>query len=176
MLNSHPRDKFRAAPKLIEGPQNPIESARSSEKKERKRSPARAAERRNARRDSFIVYTFAASVLRSRFTAQPSPAHRPTRRIGAPVRGWRGGGGRDRRPPIAAPMVAIVASATPRERLAGLVGSAKSSPDVPSKLGRLRDLKEDLLQDDPVLLAEFLPQLLDLLSDRCSPVRKFVTQ
>ncbi|XP_056172309.1 uncharacterized protein LOC115672207 isoform X2 [Syzygium oleosum] len=73
-------------------------------------------------------------------------------------------------------MVAIVASATPRERLAGLVGSAKSSPDVPSKLGRLRDLKEDLLQDDPVLLAEFLPQLLDLLSDRCSPVRKFITQ
>ncbi|XP_048127124.1 symplekin isoform X3 [Rhodamnia argentea] len=73
-------------------------------------------------------------------------------------------------------MVAIVAAATPRERLAGLVGSAKGSPDIPSKLGRLRDLKEDLLQDDPVLLAEFLPQLLDLLSDRFSPVRKFITQ
>ncbi|KAF8038513.1 hypothetical protein BT93_B1152 [Corymbia citriodora subsp. variegata] len=73
-------------------------------------------------------------------------------------------------------MVAIVASGTPRERLAGLVGSAKASADIPSKLGRLRDLKEDLLQDDPVLLAEFLPQLLDLLSDRFSPVRKFITQ
>lgn len=69
-----------------------------------------------------------------------------------------------------------MASATPRERLAGLVGSAKASPDIPSKLGRLRDLKEDLLQDDPVLLAEFLPQLLDLLSDRFSPVRKFIAQ
>ncbi|OWM81734.1 uncharacterized protein LOC116195754 [Punica granatum] len=71
-------------------------------------------------------------------------------------------------------MVAMVRSATPRERLARPLSSAKVASDIPSKLDHLRQVKDDLLQDDPVLLAEFLPQLLDLLSDRFSPVRKFI--
>ncbi|KAI4331577.1 hypothetical protein MLD38_029754 [Melastoma candidum] len=73
-------------------------------------------------------------------------------------------------------MVGVASIATPRERLAALIDSAKISLDIQSKLDHLRHLKEDLLQDDPVLLAEFLPLLLDLLSDHFSPVRRFIVR
>lgn len=73
-------------------------------------------------------------------------------------------------------MVGVASTATPRERLAALIDYAKISPDIQSKLDHLRQLKEDLLQDDPVLLAEFLPLLLDLLSDPFSPVRRFIAR
>ncbi|KAK9290954.1 hypothetical protein L1049_009134 [Liquidambar formosana] len=72
-------------------------------------------------------------------------------------------------------MVGMMAS-SPREKVASLLNSAKLAMDIPSKLEPLRQLKEDLWLDDPVLLAEFLPLLLDLQSDRFSPVRKFITQ
>lgn len=71
-------------------------------------------------------------------------------------------------------MVAIVDTATPRERLARSLNSATVAPDIPSKLDHLGQVKDDLLQDDPVLLAEFLPQLLQRLSDSSGPVRKFI--
>jgi symplekin len=64
----------------------------------------------------------------------------------------------------------------PRENLASLINSAKSASDIPSKLEPLLQLKQDLLQQDPALLSEFLPLLLHLHSDRFGPVRKFVTE
>ncbi|KAK7287499.1 hypothetical protein RIF29_00779 [Crotalaria pallida] len=68
------------------------------------------------------------------------------------------------------------AAASSREKLASLVHSANLTTDAPSKLEALRQLKHELPQEDPVLLTEFLPSLFDFLSDRFSPVRKFVTQ
>ncbi|KAE9600841.1 hypothetical protein Lal_00011244 [Lupinus albus] len=67
-------------------------------------------------------------------------------------------------------------AASSRENLASLVNSSNLAIDIPSKLQSLRHLKRDLPQQDPVLLTEFLPSLFDFLSDRFSPVRKFVTQ
>lgn len=63
-----------------------------------------------------------------------------------------------------------------RERLAGLINSTKIAADLPSKLARLRQLKNVLLPEDPVLLSELLPRILELQSDRFSPIRKFVTE
>lgn len=63
-----------------------------------------------------------------------------------------------------------------RERLAGLINSTKIASDIPSKLARLRQLKHDLLPEDPLLLSELLPRILELQSDRFSPIRKFVTE
>lgn len=63
-----------------------------------------------------------------------------------------------------------------RARLAGLINSTKIAADIPSKLARLRQLKNDLLPEDPVLLSELLPRILELQSDRFSPIRKFVTE
>ncbi|KAL2337748.1 hypothetical protein Fmac_012194 [Flemingia macrophylla] len=66
--------------------------------------------------------------------------------------------------------------ATSRENLAGLVNAAKLAIDIPSKLQSLRQLRQDLPQEDPVILTEFLPSLFHFHSDRFSPVRKFVTE
>ncbi|KAK4748216.1 hypothetical protein SAY87_014802 [Trapa incisa] len=73
-------------------------------------------------------------------------------------------------------MVAIVDKFTPRERLARSLNSATVAIDIPSMLHHLGHVKDDLLQDDPVLIAEFLPQLLQRLSDSSSPVRKFIVK
>lgn len=73
-------------------------------------------------------------------------------------------------------MVAKAMAATSRENLASLIHSAKLAIDIPSKLDSLRKLKTELPQEDPVILTEFLPPLFDFLSDRFSPVRKFVTE
>lgn len=48
--------------------------------------------------------------------------------------------------------------------------------DVSLKLDQLRRLRDELLAADSVLIVEFLSGILDLLSDRLSPVRKFITQ
>ncbi|KAF5762617.1 putative armadillo-like helical, symplekin, symplekin/Pta1 [Helianthus annuus] len=58
------------------------------------------------------------------------------------------------------------------EKFSGLIHSAKFSSDVPSKLDNLRKLK-DL---DPHLLSHLFPQLLDLHTDRSSPVRRFLAE
>ncbi|GFY83762.1 HEAT repeat-containing protein [Actinidia rufa] len=71
-------------------------------------------------------------------------------------------------------MVGIMAANT-REKVASLVNLAKFAMDIPSKLERLRPLKNELSQADSVLLRVF-PLLLDLHTDRFSPVRKFVTE
>ncbi|KAL4557934.1 hypothetical protein LXL04_036129 [Taraxacum kok-saghyz] len=64
-----------------------------------------------------------------------------------------------------------------REKFSGLIDSAKFSTDVPSKLENLRRLKEIFSRsEDPQLVAELLPQLLDLHTDRCSPVRRYVAE
>lgn len=63
-----------------------------------------------------------------------------------------------------------------REKLAGLINSAESASDIPSKLESLRQLKQNLLHEGPSLLSEFLSPLLDLQSDRFSPVRKLVAE
>lgn len=73
-------------------------------------------------------------------------------------------------------MVGMMAAIS-REKFAGLIDSAKFSTDVPSKLDNLRKLKEKFSRaEDPHLVTEFLPQLLDLHTDRCSPVRRFVAE
>ncbi|KAK4742576.1 hypothetical protein SAY87_000577 [Trapa incisa] len=71
-------------------------------------------------------------------------------------------------------MVAIVDTFTSRESLARSLNLATVAIDIPSMLHHLGQVKDYLLQDDPVLLAEFLPQLLQRLSDSSSPVRKFI--
>lgn len=58
----------------------------------------------------------------------------------------------------------------------GLINSAKLALDVPTKLAHLRQLKEDLIHEDPVSLSQVLPRILDLHTDRLSPVRKFIAQ
>lgn len=57
-----------------------------------------------------------------------------------------------------------------------LINSAQSALDVPSKLEHLRQLKDDLLHQDPVLLSQLLPRIIDLHTDSLSPVRKFIAQ
>ncbi|XP_055812650.1 uncharacterized protein LOC129882403 [Solanum dulcamara] len=63
-----------------------------------------------------------------------------------------------------------------RERIASLINAAKFASDVPSKLHSLRRLKDELSGADSALLSEFFPTLLDLVSDRFSPVRKLTTE
>lgn len=63
-----------------------------------------------------------------------------------------------------------------RKKVASLLDSVKLATDTPSKLDCLRQLKHDLVQEDPALLSEFLPRLLELQSDRFSPVRKFAAE
>ena len=73
-------------------------------------------------------------------------------------------------------MVAVMAAVDSKERLSRLINSTKIAADIPSKLARLRQLKNDLPPEDPVLLTELLPRILELQSDRFSPIRKFVTE
>lgn len=61
-------------------------------------------------------------------------------------------------------------------RHANLLDSAKLATDIPSKLDYLRQLKQDLVHEDPALLSEFLPRLFELQSDSFSPVRKFAAE
>lgn len=63
-----------------------------------------------------------------------------------------------------------------RERIASLLNAAKFASDVPSKLHSLRRLKDELSGADAPLLSEFFPTLLDLVSDRFSPVRKLTAE
>ncbi|XP_075088235.1 uncharacterized protein LOC107816280 isoform X4 [Nicotiana tabacum] len=63
-----------------------------------------------------------------------------------------------------------------RERIASLLSAAKFASDVPSKLHSLRRLNNELAGADSQLLSEFLPSLLDLVSDRFSPVRKLTAE
>ena len=72
-------------------------------------------------------------------------------------------------------MVGIMAANT-REKVASLVNLAKFAMDIPSKLELLRPLKEELSLADSVLLADLLPLVIDLHTDRFSPVRKFITE
>ncbi|PON51152.1 Coatomer beta subunit [Parasponia andersonii] len=73
-------------------------------------------------------------------------------------------------------MMMMAAPANSREKLSGLVDSANLATDIPSKLDRLRQLKRDLVEDDPAFLSQLLPRLFELQSDRFSPVRKFATE
>ncbi|KAK4359342.1 hypothetical protein RND71_021571 [Anisodus tanguticus] len=63
-----------------------------------------------------------------------------------------------------------------RERIASQLNAAKFASDVPSKLHSLRRLKYELSGADANLLSEFFPALLDLVSDRFSPVRKLTAE
>jgi symplekin len=71
-------------------------------------------------------------------------------------------------------MVGLVATSS--EKVARLINSAKFAINVPSKLECLRQLKEELSEADPALLSEFIPLILQLHTDSCSPARKFVTE
>lgn len=64
------------------------------------------------------------------------------------------------------------------DKISARISSIKygSAADLTSKLDQLRRLREDLLAADYLLVVELLSPVLDLLSDRLSPVRKFVTQ
>lgn len=63
-----------------------------------------------------------------------------------------------------------------RDRITSLLNAAKFASDVPSKLHSLHRLKDELSGADGPLLSEFFPTLLDLVSDRFSPVRKLTTE
>ncbi|KAL6520910.1 hypothetical protein OROGR_017479 [Orobanche gracilis] len=75
-------------------------------------------------------------------------------------------------------MVGMMAAIS-RDRIASRIHSIKyggGDADIATKLGQLRRLREELLTVDSLLLMKFVSPILDLLSDRLSPVRKFVTQ
>ncbi|KAI3474213.1 hypothetical protein Pfo_029001 [Paulownia fortunei] len=74
-------------------------------------------------------------------------------------------------------MVGMMAAIS-RERIASRINLLKygGAADIASKLDQLRRLRDELSAADSVLLVEFLPLILDLLSDRLGPVRKFITQ
>ncbi|KAJ8898989.1 hypothetical protein K2173_008491 [Erythroxylum novogranatense] len=73
-------------------------------------------------------------------------------------------------------MVAV-ANSTSGERLVSLVNSVKSAIDVPSKLGKLRVLKQRLAEvDDAGSISQLLPHIFELQSDEKSPVRKFIAE
>ncbi|XP_057808155.1 uncharacterized protein LOC131022653 isoform X2 [Salvia miltiorrhiza] len=74
-------------------------------------------------------------------------------------------------------MVAMMAAVS-REKIAGRINSIKygGAADLSLKLDQLRRLREELMAADSVLVVEVVSPVLDLLSDRLSPVRKFITQ
>ncbi|KAL0338187.1 UNVERIFIED_CONTAM: Symplekin [Sesamum angustifolium] len=74
-------------------------------------------------------------------------------------------------------MVGVMAAVS-RAKLASRINSIKQSgaADIGPKLDKLRRLRDELLTADSVLLVDFLSPILDLLSDRSSPVRKFIIQ
>ncbi|KAL3536521.1 hypothetical protein ACH5RR_004982 [Cinchona calisaya] len=72
-------------------------------------------------------------------------------------------------------MVGMMGAAS-RDKISSLIKSAKFDSTVPSKLENLRLLSGELSNADSVLLSEFLSHLLDLLSDRFGPVRKFTAE
>lgn len=69
-------------------------------------------------------------------------------------------------------MMATVSS----DKISSLINSVKFDANIPSKLEHLRSLRDELSNADSVLLSKFLSPLLDLLSDRFSPVRKFTAE
>ncbi|KAL0347436.1 UNVERIFIED_CONTAM: hypothetical protein Scaly_1759600 [Sesamum calycinum] len=74
-------------------------------------------------------------------------------------------------------MVGVMAAVS-RAKLASRINSIKQSgaADIGPKLDKLRRLRDELLTADSVLLVDFLSPILALLSDRSSPVRKFIIQ
>ncbi|RWW28461.1 hypothetical protein GW17_00007057 [Ensete ventricosum] len=72
--------------------------------------------------------------------------------------------------------MAAMTAASWGERAVGLLESAKTAGEVPSKLKQLRQLKAVLLHRDPPLLPEFVTRLTELQSERASPVRKFLAE
>lgn len=66
--------------------------------------------------------------------------------------------------------------ASSREKASDLLNSAKFATEAPSKLKSLRLFKDLLFQRNPLLLPEFVPRLLELQTDRFSPVRKFLAE
>lgn len=67
-------------------------------------------------------------------------------------------------------------AAISRDKVAGNITSTKFAMDIPSKLNNLRQLKDDFSHADSLSISELLPPLLELHSDRCSPVRKFIAE
>ncbi|RAL39263.1 hypothetical protein DM860_002796 [Cuscuta australis] len=67
-------------------------------------------------------------------------------------------------------------AAVSREKVAGLLISSKRAAAIPSKLGYLRRLRNELSGADSILLAEFFPLITGLVSDRFSPARKFTIE
>ncbi|KAK9168130.1 hypothetical protein Syun_000270 [Stephania yunnanensis] len=72
-------------------------------------------------------------------------------------------------------MVGMI-SASAREEVLSLFNSFKFAIDVPSKLDFVRRLKEALLQRGSSLMPEFIHRLLELQSDRSSPIRKALAE
>ncbi|KAH7677881.1 symplekin protein [Dioscorea alata] len=71
-------------------------------------------------------------------------------------------------------MVGMMAASW-EERAATLFTSARSSPDIPSKMKQLRQLKE-LLHREPSLVPEFAARLSEFQSDRAAPARRFLAE
>ncbi|KAK9124505.1 hypothetical protein Sjap_014107 [Stephania japonica] len=72
-------------------------------------------------------------------------------------------------------MVGMI-SASSGEEVSSLFNSFKFAIDVPSKLDCVRRLKEALLKRNSLLLPDFIHRLLELQSDRSSPVRKALAE
>ncbi|CAH9061330.1 unnamed protein product [Cuscuta europaea] len=67
-------------------------------------------------------------------------------------------------------------AAISREKVAGLLISSKRAAAIPSKMGYLRRLKDEISDADSVLLTETLPLIIDFVSDRFSPARKLIVE
>ncbi|CAA7398192.1 unnamed protein product [Spirodela intermedia] len=62
------------------------------------------------------------------------------------------------------------------ERAVGFLDAVRKSSAISSKMEHLRQLKEVLLQREPLLLHDFVPQLAELQTGQPSPVRKFLAE
>eukprot|EP01018_Ginkgo_biloba_P004266 Gb_23976 [translate_table: standard] len=72
-------------------------------------------------------------------------------------------------------MVGIMAGSL-RDEAVALLNSYKYNVDMAAKMEPLRRLKEILVHRDPSLLMEFVPYLMELQSERSSPIRKYLAQ
>ena len=73
-------------------------------------------------------------------------------------------------------MVGLSGAISLRELAVSYLNDAKVVSDASTKTSKLKLLKEVLLHRDPSLLAEFVPHLMELQTERAAPIRNFLLQ
>eukprot|EP00250_Pteridium_aquilinum_P033702 c611_g1_i1 orf=440-4438(-) len=73
-------------------------------------------------------------------------------------------------------MVGVMGTGHLREEAVSYLNDAKMLGDTSAKTNMLKRLKEILLHRDPSLLEEFVPHLMELQTERSSPIRNYLVQ